>query len=69
MTGPPRVDLARATRWGVSVTKPFHLLEIESAVGILTLQAIVINRLAGADCTLLARRNRPASTEPVAGGS
>ncbi|MGE5245971.1 MAG: HPP family protein [Betaproteobacteria bacterium] len=31
------------------VTKPFHLVVIEIAVAILTLQAIVINRLAGID--------------------
>src|SRR5713101_326967 len=31
------------------VTKPFYLLVIEIAVAILTLQAIVINRLAGID--------------------
>ena len=36
------------------VTTPFHLLVIEVAVGILTLQAIVINRLAGIDYPLWA---------------
>ena len=51
------------------VTRPFHLLVIEIAVAILTLQAIVINRLAGIDYPLWALRNRPAATEPVAGGS
>ena len=34
------------------VTRPFHLLVIEIAVAILTLQAIVINRLAGIDYPL-----------------
>jgi CBS domain-containing membrane protein len=51
------------------VTRPFHLLVIEIAVAILTLQAIVINRLAGIDYPLWALRSRPAITEPVAGGS
>jgi CBS domain-containing membrane protein len=39
------------------VTKPFHLLVIEIAVAILTLQAIVINRLAGIDYPLWAERD------------
>ncbi len=69
VTGPPRADVASATGWGVFATKPFHLLVIEIAVGILMLQAIVINRLAGTDCTLWAPRNLPVSTEPVADGS
>ena len=51
------------------VTRPFHLLVIEIAVAILTLQAIVINRLAGIDYPLWALRDRPVTTEPVAGGS
>lgn len=34
------------------VTRPFHLVVIEIAVGMLTLQAIVINRIAGIDCPL-----------------
>ncbi len=38
------------------VTKPFHLLVIEIAVAIMTLQAIAINRLAGLDYPLWARR-------------
>jgi len=38
------------------VTKPFHLLVIEIAVAILTLQAIAINRLAGIDYPLWAQR-------------
>jgi len=42
------------------VTLPFHLLVIEIAVAILTLQAIVINRLAGIDYPLWALRDRPA---------
>ena len=41
------------------VTRPFHLLVIEIAVGILTLQAIVINRLAGIDYPLWALRDAP----------
>jgi CBS-domain-containing membrane protein len=41
------------------VTRPFYLLIIEVAVALLTLQAIVINRLAGVDYPLWARR-RPA---------
>ena len=40
------------------VTQPFHLLVIEIAVGILTLQAIAINRLAGIDYPLWALRDR-----------
>jgi len=39
------------------VTRPFHLLVIEIAVAILTLQAIVINRLAGIDYPLWALRD------------
>lgn len=38
------------------VTRPQHLAAIEAAVAILTLQAIVINRLAGLDYPLWARR-------------
>ena len=38
------------------VTRPQHLAVIEVAVAILTLQAIVINRLAGLDYPLWARR-------------
>jgi CBS-domain-containing membrane protein len=34
------------------ITEPFHLLVIEIAVALLTLQAIVINRLAGLDYPL-----------------
>ncbi len=41
------------------VTMPFHLLVIEIAVAILTLQAIVINRLAGIDYPLWALRDGP----------
>ena len=41
------------------VTRPFHLLVIEIAVAILTLQAIVINRLAGIDYPLWALRDGP----------
>jgi len=39
------------------VTRPFHLLVIELAVAILTLQAIAINRLAGIDYPCWARRD------------
>jgi CBS domain-containing membrane protein len=38
------------------VTRPFHVLVIEIAVAILTLQAIVITRLAGIDYPCWARR-------------
>ena len=38
------------------VTRPFHLVVIEIAVAVLTLQAIAINRLAGIDYPLWARR-------------
>ena len=41
------------------VTKPFHLIVIEIAVAILTLQAIAINRLAGIDYPLWAQRDGP----------
>lgn len=41
------------------VTRPFHLLVIEIAVAILTLQAISINRLAGLDYPLWAPRDAP----------
>ena len=41
------------------VTKPLHLLVIEIAVALLTLQAIAINRLAGIDYPLWAVRNDP----------
>jgi CBS-domain-containing membrane protein len=41
------------------VTRPFHLLVIEIAVAILTLQAIVINRLAGIDYPFWARTDAP----------
>ena len=40
------------------VTKPQHLAVIEVAVALLTLQAIVINRLAGLDYPIWARRAR-----------
>ncbi len=39
------------------VTKPVHLLLIEAAVALLTLQAIAIHRAAGLDYPLWARRN------------
>jgi CBS-domain-containing membrane protein len=38
------------------VTKPFHLLVIEIAVALLTVHAFLINRLAGLDYPLWARR-------------
>ena len=38
------------------VTRPLHLVVIEIAVALLTLQAIAINRLAGLDYPLWARR-------------
>lgn len=41
------------------VTKPFHLVVIEIAVAIMTLQAIAINRLAGIDYPLWAIREKP----------
>jgi len=41
------------------ITRPLHLVEIELAVGVLTLQAIVINRLAGIDYPLWARDESP----------
>src|SRR5205823_13340091 len=41
------------------VTRPPYLLVIEVAVALLTLQAIVINRLAGLDYPLWARRLPP----------
>jgi CBS domain-containing membrane protein len=41
------------------VTSPAHLLVIEVAVLLLTLQAIVINRHAGLDYPVWARRERP----------
>jgi len=41
------------------VTRPFHLLVIEVAVAILTLQAIAIDRLAGINYPLWAWRDEP----------
>jgi CBS-domain-containing membrane protein len=41
------------------VTQPFYLLIIEVAVALLALQAIAINRLAGLDYPLWARRTAP----------
>lgn len=41
------------------VTRPFHLLMIEVAVAVLTVQAIAINRLAGLDCPTWALRDGP----------
>jgi CBS-domain-containing membrane protein len=43
------------------VTRPFYLVIIEVAVAILVLQAIVINRFAGLDYPLWARRAEPAA--------
>lgn len=48
------------------VTRPFYLLIIEVAVGLLVLQAIVINRLAGLDYPLWARRSAPAVPQTAA---
>jgi CBS-domain-containing membrane protein len=42
------------------VIRPEHLLVIEVAVAVLTLQAIVINRLAGLDYPLWALRTKSA---------
>lgn len=41
------------------VTKPLHLLVIEVAVALLAVQAIVINRLAGLDYPIWAKRSAP----------
>ena len=43
------------------ITRPIHLLFIELAIGILTIQAIVINRLAGVNYPLWARKIDPGS--------
>jgi len=40
------------------VTKPFHLLTIELAVALLTAQSILINRLAGIDYPIWAKRQQ-----------
>ncbi len=40
------------------MTRPFHLLVIEIAVGVLTLQAVAINRLAGLDYPAWSVRKR-----------
>ena len=44
------------------VTRPLYLVLIEVAVGVLALQAIAINRLAGLDYPLWARRVPPSAT-------
>ncbi|HKV42307.1 MAG TPA: HPP family protein, partial [Blastocatellia bacterium] len=41
------------------VTKPSYLVIIEVAVALLTAQAILINRLAGIDYPLWAKRQQP----------
>ena len=46
------------------VTRPFYLLVIELAVVLLCLQAIAINRLAGLDYPLWARRTPPTIANP-----
>lgn len=54
-----QVQTARATTLIVSlgiVTKPFYLLILEIAVALLVGQGILINRLAGLDYSLWARR-------------
>ncbi len=43
-----------------ALTRPTHLVLIELAVGVLAVQAIVINRLAGLDYPLWSRREAPA---------
>ncbi len=43
-----------------ALTRPAHLVLIEVAVGVLAVQAIAINRLAGLDYPLWARRDRAA---------
>jgi len=45
------------------VTRPAYLVLIEVAVGLLTLQAIAINRLAGVDYPLWAARKPPAPSK------
>jgi len=47
------------------VTKPFYLLVIEIAVGLLTLQAIAINRLAGIDYPYWSKRAADAAPPPL----
>jgi CBS-domain-containing membrane protein len=54
-THPPAGATTLIVSLGI-VTRPFHLVVIEIAVAILTLQAIVINRLAGIDYPLWALR-------------
>jgi CBS domain-containing membrane protein len=47
------------------ITRPLHLVLIEAAVGVLTLQAFVINRLAGIDYPAwAARKGEPAAPVP-----
>ena len=46
------------------VTKPTYLLLIEVAVGLMTVQAVVINRLAGLDYPLWAKRQPATSQKP-----
>jgi CBS-domain-containing membrane protein len=46
------------------VTKPKYLLLIEIAVALMTVQAIVINRLAGLDYPLWAKRQAATPREP-----
>lgn len=48
------------------VTKPSYLLLIEVAVALLTIQAFAINRLAGLDYPLWAKRQSPAVPNPSA---
>lgn len=47
------------------VTKPFYLLIIEISVGLLVIQAIVINRIAGLDYPLWVRRAAPEPEQPT----
>jgi CBS-domain-containing membrane protein len=46
------------------VTKPTYLVVIEVAVALMVVQAIIINRLAGLDYPLWAKRVDPASSDP-----
>jgi CBS-domain-containing membrane protein len=49
------------------VTRPFHLAVIEIAVALLTVQAFLINRMAGLDYPIWAPRKAPEASRPPAG--
>ena len=49
------------------VTRPFHLAVIEIAVALLTMQALLINRLAGLDYPIWARRRSVEAPAPPGG--